>query len=115
MVKLSWWASAFQRPSCLHIHIIPEFSDSYFHISYPPSVQISPLLREFRADTQGRSPEAGTDTEATKEYGLLACSAWLAQFAFLYTPGLLLRGITALSGMHLPIAMINQANSPHTC
>ena len=36
---------------------------------------------------QGRNLEAGADTEAKKRYCLLAWSPWLAQPAFLETPG----------------------------
>lgn len=35
---------------------------------------------------QGGNPEAVTDTEATKESSLLACSPWLVQPAFLGPP-----------------------------
>jgi hypothetical protein len=40
-------------------------------------------LREVRAGTQGRTLQAGTDTEAVEKCGLLTCSLWLSQPAFL--------------------------------
>lgn len=42
------------------------------------------LLKEIRAGTQGRSLEAGTETEALKECILLTFSPWIAQPAFSY-------------------------------
>ena len=36
---------------------------------------------------QGRNLEAGTEAEATEKHFSLACSPWLAQLAFLYSPG----------------------------
>jgi hypothetical protein len=38
---------------------------------------------EFRAGTQARNLEAGTETEALEEFSLVVCSSWLAHPSFL--------------------------------
>lgn len=43
--------------------------------------------REVGDGTHGRNPKAGTETQATEEHCLLACSQWFSQHAFLYSPG----------------------------
>jgi hypothetical protein len=42
--------------------------------------------------TQGRNLQAGAEAEAMEGCCLLACSPWLAQGIFIYSPGLLAQG-----------------------
>jgi hypothetical protein len=46
----------------------------------------SPLEKEVKANTQGRTMEAGIEAEAMEECCLLTQSPWLAQPAFLQHP-----------------------------
>jgi hypothetical protein len=52
----------------------------YFSFQYPGH---TPLLKEVRAETQGRNLEAETGVEAMEECCLLACSSWESQSSFL--------------------------------
>jgi len=72
-------------------------------------------LREVRAGTQDRDPEAGTEAETTQQHCLLTCSPWLTQFAFLNTTQdhLLMWG-PAHSVLVLPTSIMNQGNTPQT-
>lgn len=71
--------------------------------------------REFRARTQGRNLEAGTETEAMEKCYLLASFPWLIYLAFLWHTGSQARGSTIQSDLVFPISVINQENAPQAC
>ena len=59
--------------------------------------------------------EIGTEVHAMKEWGLLTCSSWLAQLAFLELPGpSICLGMT-LATVGPPISIINQDYTTQPC
>lgn len=71
--------------------------------------------REFRAGTQVRNLEVGTESEATERCWLLACSPWLVQTVFLYSSDHLHRGGITHKVLGPPTLTISPDNTPQTC
>lgn len=73
--------------------------------------------RKVRAGTQERNLESGTEAEDTQEdtqagEPLAQLSPWLAQLAFLETPGLLVLIWHAHSGLSLPSSIVQSRKHP---
>lgn len=62
--------------------------------------------------TQGRKPEAGTESETKEEHFLLACSPWLAHYVYYTVQTHLPRDGTAHSGPGSLTSINNQKNDP---
>lgn len=74
------------------------------------SLSYSSNARSITKETQGRTIEAGSETEAMEDHCLLSCSLRLAQPAFLEHPG-----PPDHSDLGSPTSIINQEDTPQTC
>lgn len=75
---------------------------------FPWLIGHSPLLKEAKAGTQDRNPEAGIEAEVLEECCVVTCSPWFVQPGSLYSPAALPRSDAAPSKPGPLRAIINQ-------